>query len=96
MGTVPERGRTMNRCHNVQNVTFSNDEMVLTIDGTAHRFSLKAISPRLFQAAQIERERYEVSASGYGIHWPLLDEDLSIDGLLGIIHSPMFGLKKAA
>ena len=26
--------------------------------------------------------------SGYGIHWPLIDEDLSIDGLLGIVHTP--------
>ncbi len=86
----------MNRCHDVQSVTFLNDEMVLTIDGVAHRFSLKMVSARLFQAAQIERERYEISASGYGIHWPLLDEDLSIDGLLGIVHSPSFGLRKAA
>jgi hypothetical protein len=31
---------------------------------------------------------FEVSPSGYGIHWPRLDEDISIDGLLGIVHSP--------
>jgi hypothetical protein len=24
----------------------------------------------------------ELSPGGYGIHWPLLDEDLSISGLL--------------
>jgi hypothetical protein len=34
------------------------------------------------------RAAYEVSPSGYGIHWPLVDEDLSIDGLLGIKHRP--------
>ena len=39
-------------------------------------------------ASDIERKIYEISPSGYGIHWPLLDEDLSIDGLLGIKHTP--------
>jgi hypothetical protein len=28
-----------------------------------------------------------VSPSGYGVHWPLLDEDIAIDGLLGIVHT---------
>jgi hypothetical protein len=35
-----------------------------------------------------ERNNFEVSPSGYGIHWPLIDEDLSIDGLIGIVHTP--------
>jgi hypothetical protein len=25
---------------------------------------------------------FEISPSGYGIHWPDLDEDLSIDGMI--------------
>ncbi|NOZ61085.1 MAG: DUF2442 domain-containing protein [Calditrichaeota bacterium] len=29
-----------------------------------------------------------MSPSGYGLHWFLLDEDLSIDELLGIKHAP--------
>jgi len=86
----------MSKYHNVQRVVFTDDEMVLTVDGATHRFDLKVVSPRLFQAAQTERERYEVSPSGYGIHWPLIDEDLSIDRLLSIIHTPSFGFKKAA
>ena len=86
----------MNKYHDVQRVVFTDDDMVLTVDGATHRFNLKAVSLRLFQAAQTERERYEVSPSGYGIHWPLIDEDLSIDGLLGITHAPAFGFKKAA
>jgi len=32
-----------------------------------------------------------VSPSGYGIHWPELDEDLSVDGLIGIRHQSPFG-----
>jgi hypothetical protein len=32
----------------------------------------------------------------HGIHWPLLDEELSIDGLLGISHYPAVTKGKAA
>jgi hypothetical protein len=34
------------------------------------------------------RENFEISPSGYGIHWPDVDEDLSIDGLIGVTHAP--------
>jgi hypothetical protein len=30
-----------------------------------------------------QRRRAELSPGGYGIHWPLLDEDISIGGLVG-------------
>jgi hypothetical protein len=30
----------------------------------------------------IARDTIEVSPAGYGLHWPLVDEDLSIDGIL--------------
>lgn len=36
--------------------------------------------PRPQHASSAEREEYELSARG--IHWPLLDEDISIAGLL--------------
>lgn len=36
--------------------------------------------PRLLAAAQVERERVEISR--VGLHWENLDEDISIDGLL--------------
>ena len=85
----------MSKYHDVQNVAFTDGEMVLTVDGATHRFELKAVSPRLFYAKQIERKRYEISPSGYGIHWPLLDEDLAIDGLLGINNMSSSRLRKA-
>lgn len=39
-------------------------------------------SPILARASSLERSRAELSPSGYGIHWPLLDEDLAIGPLL--------------
>jgi len=39
-------------------------------------------SDRLAKATNAERIQYELSPSGYGIHWPLIDEDLSVSGLM--------------
>lgn len=73
---------TLTVYHAVENLIFDDNNMHLTIDGRNLRFSLERISTRL-QKATIEQRRYfEISASGYGIHWPLIDEDLSVDGLL--------------
>lgn len=38
--------------------------------------------PRLAHADEKARSTWEFSAAGYGIHWPLIDEDLSVEGLL--------------
>ena len=38
--------------------------------------------PVLLHATPEARAKWELSAAGYGIHWPLLDEDLSAAGLL--------------
>lgn len=38
--------------------------------------------PRLLNASAKERENWEISGGGYGIHWPDIDEDLSTEGLL--------------
>lgn len=81
--------------HEVTGISFTDHEMFITVDGVLRRFLLSEISPKLAGAASHERERYEISPSGYGIHWPLLDEDLSIDGMLEITHTPSF-FKRAA
>lgn len=38
--------------------------------------------PRLLAASPEDRAIWEASAAGRGIHWPKIDEDLSIAGLL--------------
>ena len=76
------RTSAVSKVHEVQGVTFSRGVMSLTVDGKIFRIDLPAISPALANATKRERESYRVSPAGYGIHWPLLDEDLSIDGLL--------------
>ncbi|OFW00631.1 MAG: hypothetical protein A3I61_12720 [Acidobacteria bacterium RIFCSPLOWO2_02_FULL_68_18] len=38
--------------------------------------------PRLAHGSMKERQQWQLIGPGIGIHWPLLDEDISIDGLL--------------
>lgn len=68
--------------HDVQKVDFNGDTMVLIADGKTFRLSINGVSERLSRATAAERMSYQVSPSGYGIHWPAVDEDLSVDGLI--------------
>jgi Protein of unknown function (DUF2442)/Domain of unknown function (DUF4160) len=38
--------------------------------------------PRLAHGTPAERANFQISGAGYGIHWPELDEDIGVDGLL--------------
>jgi hypothetical protein len=38
--------------------------------------------PRLLHASAEERAHWEKAGAGYGVHWPVLDEDLSTEGML--------------
>ena len=38
--------------------------------------------PRLWHGTPKERDHYEISGDGMHIHWPDLDEDLTVAGLL--------------
>ena len=38
--------------------------------------------PRLAYGTAAERRNWEIFGDGYAIHWPELDEDIAIDGLL--------------
>lgn len=74
--------------HTVVKISFSGDTMILDVDSRRVKVDLRKVSPLLAAASPEQRMRYEISPSGYGIHWPELDEDLSVDGLLGIQHFP--------
>ena len=38
--------------------------------------------PRLAYGTPAERSNFQISGAGYGIHWPDLDEDIGVEGLL--------------
>src|SRR5436305_1465734 len=66
----------------IRNVHFSKDLMEVALsDGRILSVPL-AWYPRLATAKPKQLKRFEISPSGYGIHWPDLDEDLSVYGFL--------------
>ena len=78
----------MKKHHTIKNIKFSARYLTMEIDGQTKKFDIEAASTALSRASRIEKETFEISPSGYGIHWPMLDEDITIDGLLGMVHKP--------
>ena len=70
--------------HNIKNITFDKDYISLTIEGKKISILLETVSKKLKAADEYQRMLYKISPSGYGIHWPLIDEDLAINALLKI------------
>ncbi len=63
-------------------VAFTEDELSVQLtDGRRLSVPL-AWFPRLLHASAEQRANYEILGDGHGIHWPDLDEDLSVAGLL--------------
>jgi Protein of unknown function (DUF2442) len=60
------------------------DEDVLSVDLMDGRTISVPLAwfPRLISATAPQRSNWQVSAGGFGIHWPDIDEDLSVEGLL--------------
>ena len=72
----------MNQFHKVEAVEFDGGTLILRADGEVYHVKTAAVSERLAQASPRAQRSFRVSPTGYGIHWPELDEDLSVDGLI--------------
>lgn len=70
--------------HKIENIRFQEDLFFLEVDGKEYEIDLKIASPLLLSSDEKARENYIVSPSGYGIHWPDIDEDLSISSLISM------------
>jgi hypothetical protein len=65
-----------------QSVSVTDDTLAVDLsDGRTISVPL-AWFPRLMRATQRERDKWRFVAGGEGIHWPDLDEDVSVEGLL--------------
>jgi len=58
------------------------DALILIVESGPVSIPWERCSERLARASPMERNRAELSPSGYGIHWPLIDEDLAVGPLL--------------
>lgn len=65
-----------------QHVEFGVDTLIVHLeDGRTISAPLEWF-PRLRDASETDRSRWRLIARGIGIHWDVLDEDLSVRGLL--------------
>jgi uncharacterized protein DUF2442 len=65
------------------------DEEALTVDLVDGRTLIVPLAwfPRLWHGTPEERSKFEIFGDGAFLHWPDLDEDLSVAGLLSGLHS---------
>ncbi len=68
--------------HIIRNPRIEGTTLHLEVDGIPHAFDLPRRSRRLAAATPEQLANFEIAASGYGIHWPDVDEDITIDGLI--------------
>ena len=65
-------------------VTFTDDELVVTLaDGRSVSAPLEWF-PRLLRATPAQRTNWSLIGRGVGIHWEDVDEDISVRSLLAI------------
>src|SRR5689334_21052833 len=72
----------MNKFHRVQSVRAEAAYLYLTVDRQRYRIQWAKCSPKLAKATGPQRRHFEISPSGYGLHWPEIDEDLAITPLI--------------
>lgn len=66
----------------VKDVHFTDDTITVDLmDGRSITVPL-VWYPRLLNAAPGQLAQWEICGGGYGIHWKVLDEDLSTEGML--------------
>jgi len=85
--TQSKNGRKYRRAYTptaalAKSVKFADDMMHVSLtDGRIISVPLIWF-PLLHEAAPEQRERYEIGGGGVSLHWPEIDEDLSVAGLL--------------
>lgn len=68
--------------HHIETVIFYGNVIRVMIDGHLFEYPIDKISTKLALATEIERSYFKISPTGYGIHWPLIDEDISVDAFI--------------
>jgi len=66
----------------VKDVQVTDEALVVQLRDGRKVSAPLAWFPRLMAASAEQRKAWELSAAGHGIHWPAIDEDLSVEGLL--------------
>ena len=63
-------------------VPVSGDGLIVELSDGRTVSAPLAWYPRLLHGTAAERDNYQFIGEGLGIHWPQLDEDISVEGIL--------------
>ena len=63
-------------------VTVSDDTLSVDLEDGRSVAAPIGWYPRLAHGTPAERANFQIGGAGYGIHWPDLDEDIGVEGLL--------------
>ena len=66
----------------ISSVKIEDEDLIIYTGQQSYKFKISDVSKRLSQASEIEKTNFQISPSRYGIHWPQIDEDISLNGLL--------------
>jgi hypothetical protein len=67
-----------------QMVKITDEDLIITlIDGREIKVPIVWF-PRLIHASRAQRNKFRFIGDGIGIHWPDIDEDLSVAGMLAV------------
>ena len=69
-----------------QKIEFTDDDLIVSLVDGRKVIVPMVWFPRLSNATKSQLEKYEILGDGEGIHWPEIDEDLSVAGLLRGTH----------
>jgi hypothetical protein len=75
----------------VSGVACTDDKLIVKLED-GRTISVPLVwYPRLLHALPSQRHNWEAAGGGFGIHWPEIDEDLSVEGLLRDAPAPQQG-----
>ncbi len=65
-------------------VTVTDDKLIVALADGRELSAPLAWFPRLADATDIQRRKWRLIGRGHGVHWPDLDEDISVASLLKV------------
>ncbi len=63
-------------------VTVTDERLIVTLADSRELSAPLAWFPRLLEATLEQRQNWRLIGRGHGIHWPEVDEDISVASLL--------------
>jgi hypothetical protein len=82
MPTIPRWRGIDDRTLEIDDVHCTDEDLVVSLRDGRKIMTPLWWYPRLYHASPEQRGRWELAGAGRGIHWPDVDEDLSLEGML--------------